>query len=106
MTKGLTKGFYAGALPNLTRLITRNSYKYPLLIGLPDFYKSHLPQKIHDASVLKFFTGFSIALIESLITCPIERTKVYFMTKNNSYSIKENRPKVIVNSYYEFYQHI
>jgi hypothetical protein len=25
--------------------------------------------------------GFSIALIESLITCPIERAKVFFMTE-------------------------
>jgi hypothetical protein len=33
-TKGM-KGFYVGSLPNLTRLIARNSYKYPLLIGLP-----------------------------------------------------------------------
>ena len=33
------RGMYVGAVPNLTRLIIRNIYKYPLLIGLPDFYK-------------------------------------------------------------------
>jgi hypothetical protein len=30
----------------------------------------------------KLLAGFSIALIESLITCPIERAKVYFMTED------------------------
>lgn len=98
------RGFYAGALPNLTRLITRNSYKYPLIIGLPEFYKRHLPSAVHDQSHLKFMTGFSIAFIESLITCPIERTKVYFMTRNNTYAVKNNKPKVITNSYVEFYK--
>ena len=36
--KGL-KGFYAGSVPNYTRCIVRNSYKYPLLIGLPQTFK-------------------------------------------------------------------
>jgi len=30
----------------------------------------------------KLLAGFSIALIESLITCPIERAKVFFMTED------------------------
>ena len=42
-SKGVVKGFYAGSLPNLARLMLRNSYKYPLLVGLPDFYKKRLP---------------------------------------------------------------
>ena len=33
-TKGV-RGFYAGSLPNMTRLLVRNSYKYPLIVGLP-----------------------------------------------------------------------
>ena len=34
-TKGVARGLYAGAVPNLTRLAMRNVYKYPLLVGLP-----------------------------------------------------------------------
>ena len=81
-SKGIIKGFYAGSLPNLTRLVLRNSYKYPLLVGLPDFFRTKAPRGVHDnPSVLKFFTGFSIALIESIITCPIDRIKTYLMTQ-------------------------
>jgi hypothetical protein len=65
------------------RLVCRNSYKYPLLIGLPEFYKNNLPAFMKDNDMLlKLATGLSIATIETIITCPIERTKVYFMTQN------------------------
>ena len=81
-SKGLKKGLYAGSLPNFMRLVCRNSYKYPLLIGLPEFYKTNLPEYMRNhESLLKLATGLSIALIETTITCPIERTKVYFMTQ-------------------------
>ena len=76
--KGL-RGFYSGAIPNLTRLLARNVYKYPLLIGLPDFYKHRLGSQV-DAKTLKFITGLSVALSEAIILCPVERTKVFFMT--------------------------
>lgn len=65
----------------MTRLVTRNIYKYPLLVGLPDLCKQVAPGCAQDRpSLMKFMTGFSIAMIESLITCPIDRTKVYLMT--------------------------
>jgi len=70
------RGFYSGALPNLTRCIVRNSYKYPLMIGLPNFFK----QKIENEGVCKIMTGGTIALTEAMITCPFERLKVFFMT--------------------------
>jgi hypothetical protein len=60
----------------MTRLIARNSYKYPLLIGLPEYYRKH----VTNEKTLRLLTGFSVALIESLITTPIERTKIYLMT--------------------------
>lgn len=44
--KGFIGGFYAGALPNYTRCILRNAYKYPLIIGLPSFYQNNLPDEI------------------------------------------------------------
>lgn len=78
--KGI-KGFYAGSLPNLTRVLVKNSYRYPLMVGLPKFYNNNLPESINNNKfLLKLLTGSSIALVESIITCPIERIKVYFMT--------------------------
>jgi len=80
-TKGI-KGFYAGALPNYIRCLLKNSYKYPVMVGVP----KALGKKINDDKVRKFFTGLVIALIEASITCPLERTKVYFMTQRDSTS--------------------
>ena len=83
-TKGLVKGFYAGSLPNLTRLIMRNTYKYPLLVGLPKFYKNMSPSGVNlSESRLKMLSGVTLSLIESIITCPIERTKVFMMTMDH-----------------------
>ena len=79
--KGM-RGFYVGSLPNLTRLIARNSYKYPLLIGLPQYYKCKTPEGTSDV-LLRLMTGFSVAAVEATITCPIERTKVYLMTNTD-----------------------
>jgi hypothetical protein len=51
------------------------------MIGLPNFYEKNLPQKIREnKKVQKLFTGLSIAVIESIILCPFERLKTYFMT--------------------------
>jgi hypothetical protein len=36
--KGI-KGFYAGSLPNFTRMFLKNVYRYPLMISLPHFYE-------------------------------------------------------------------
>jgi len=77
-TKGV-RGFYAGALPNMSRCLVKNTYRYPLMVGLPSFYQAHLPFKDNKA-FLRLLTGLSIALVEASLTCPIERVKVYFMT--------------------------
>jgi hypothetical protein len=79
--KGVLKGFYSGSLPNLGRIVAKNIYRYPLMIGMPQVFE----KRIADRRVQKFFTGLSIAFIESFILCPFERLKVYFMT----YSHKE-----------------
>ena len=43
--KGVLQGFYAGSVPNLTRCLLKNTYRYPLMVGLPNFYKQVLPAK-------------------------------------------------------------
>jgi hypothetical protein len=78
--KGI-KGFYAGSLPNFTRMFLKNVYRYPLMISLPHFYEQRVVGP-ENRKLSKLMAGFSIALIESLITCPIERAKVYFMTED------------------------
>ena len=84
MTKGV-RGFYAGSIPNFTRCLLKNSYKYPLMVGLPSIYQETLPASFQmNKKVLKLFTGASIAVIETTILCPAERVKVYFMTLNQN----------------------
>jgi hypothetical protein len=36
--KGIN-GFYAGSIPNFTRMVLKNIYRYPLMISLPHFYE-------------------------------------------------------------------
>jgi hypothetical protein len=70
-------------MPNITRCLLRNLYKYPLMVGLPKIYAQNLPDTFNNnTALLKVFTGLSIALVESTLTCPIERLKVYYMTSN------------------------
>ena len=80
--KGI-KGFYAGSLPNFTRMFLKNIYRYPLMISLPHFFEQRLVGA-ENRKTSKLLAGFSIALIESFITCPIERAKVFFMTEEKS----------------------
>ena len=84
------KGFYAGAVPNFTRCLMKNSYRYPLMVGLPGFYREHLPGFIKEHKTFtKLLTGCSIALIEATLTCPVERLKVYFMTTEDKISYRQ-----------------
>jgi hypothetical protein len=42
-----------------------------------------LPDVVKEKKfLLKFLTGTSIALVEALLTCPVERLKVYVMTSS------------------------
>ena len=100
--KGMS-GFYVGSQPNLARCLVRNCYKYPLLVGLPKFYEDKLSI---SGSPLKLLTGFSLAFGESIISCPLERAKVYFMTSKEitSYSqffdmVKGNRRKELFRGF-------
>lgn len=88
-TKGV-KGFYAGALPNMYRCLLKNTYRYPLMVGLPTFYNQNLPGKIKEnKQFLRLLTGGSIALVEATLTCPVERIKVYSMTTNNHITYRQ-----------------
>ena len=80
-TRGVFDGFYSGSLPNFTRMLLKNLYRYPLMISLPKFFEEHVSLVgIENRKVSKLLTGFTIAIIESLLICPVERAKVFFMT--------------------------
>ena len=79
--KGVYRGFYSGSLPNASVRILKNIYRYPLMIGMPNFFESTL--RVKNQRVQKGLTGLSIAAIESLILCPFERLKIYLMTNQS-----------------------
>jgi hypothetical protein len=93
------RGFYAGALPNLTRCIVRNSYKYPLLIMLPEQFNI-----IENPHTRKYLTGLTIAFVEATITCPLERLKVYFMTSSQSQSYRSFFNSIRQNAFRELFR--
>jgi len=64
-------------------MFLKNVYRYPLMISLPHFYEQRLVG-VENRKLSKLMTGFSIALFESFVTCPIERAKVFFMTEEVS----------------------
>lgn len=91
--KGLL-GFYRGFVPNLIRTTSKNLYRWPLIIFLPNFFeKTNLIffESLKNLEGLcKIQTGLMIANIEILLICPLDRLKTYFMThsviNNKSYS--------------------
>ncbi|CDW73269.1 UNKNOWN [Stylonychia lemnae] len=102
--KGI-KGFYAGSLPNFTRVLIKNSYRYPLMVGMPNFYKNNLPRQIQDnKSIQKLLTGSSIGLVEATLTCPIERIKVYFMTVEKRLSYQQFFKIIKGNAFHELFR--
>lgn len=79
--KGFSQGFYAGSLPNLGRILIKNSYRFPLIIGAPVYFEANLPEKMTKSKhMVKLSSGIAIAFVESFIICPFERMRTYFMT--------------------------
>lgn len=79
--KGFFTGFYSGSLPNLGRILIKNSYRFPLIVGIPVYFEQNLPEEmVKNKHVLKLLSGTGISIFESLILCPFERMRTYFMT--------------------------
>ena len=73
-------------------MLAKSFYRYPLIIGLPNFYKENLPNRIRENKKMQVFCcGFSVAFVESFILCPFERLRTYFMTQEN---FKSNESKI------------
>ncbi len=83
--KGI-RGFYAGALPNGTRMVIKQSYRFPMMVSFPEFYSTRLPEGVkknlpHAEDAL---TGVTIASLESGVITPLERLKVMIMTSDKA----------------------
>jgi hypothetical protein len=85
-------GFYSGAIPNTTRRAVKQTYRWPMMLFFPNFYRNHvLSDRIQQRypRLPKILTGLSIANFEILVINPLERLKVWLMTSPNRISLLE-----------------
>ncbi|CAF2677985.1 unnamed protein product [Rotaria sp. Silwood2] len=85
-------GFYSGAIPNTTRRAVKQTYRWPMMLFFPNFYRDHvLSARIQQnyPRLPKILTGLSIANFEILVINPLERLKVWLMTSPTRLSLLE-----------------
>lgn len=70
------RGFYSGAVPNVLRVMFKQSYRYPLMLVVPGIYSN----VFHSLVLISMFTGLTIAVIEVFLITPLERFKVWLIT--------------------------
>lgn len=78
-------GFYSGLVPNAVRVMIKQSYRWPMMIFFPNFFTNLYPRSwtARFKGLHKISAGISIATIETFFVCPIERIKVFLMTRIN-----------------------
>lgn len=88
---GLINGFYAGFIPSAARHLIKQIYRWPLMLVLPEFFKSVYPDSVKKKyrSIAKISTGLSLAVIDTFIVCPFERLKVCLQTRKGDLSMKQ-----------------
>lgn len=74
------QGFYSGALPNATRVAIKQTYRYPMMIGLPHVYKDMFFKDKENTVAQKGITSLTIASFECFVLTPLEKFKVVLMT--------------------------
>lgn len=76
------KGFYSGAIPNGFRICSKQAYRWPLMLALPNFFERNIPKSFQErySTINQIATGLTIAHAETFFICPFERLKVYLMT--------------------------
>lgn len=98
-------GFYTGGIPNGTRMVLKQAYRFPMMAIFPAFYNKQLPDDIKKKIpyIEKIMTGVTIASLESFIISPLERLKVWMMTSGKGKGINkfivENRSRLISELY-------
>lgn len=83
LQKGIS-GFYYGFTPSLIRASSKNIYRWPMMLFFPRLYDKYISFEIKNIfpGIVKILTGISIANIEVLILCPLDRIKIYLMTSS------------------------
>lgn len=76
------RNFYSGAVPNGIRVVIKQAYRWPMMLGLPHQYNQHLPKSLIQRypTLPKGLTGLTIAVFEVGLITPLERLKVHCMT--------------------------
>lgn len=97
-------GFYSGAIPNTTRRAIKQTYRWPMMLFFPNFYRNHVLSKHIQTQyprLPKILTGLSIANFEILVINPLERLKVWLMTSPTRVSLldffrqQKNGPDIV-----------
>lgn len=62
---------------NTIGILIHISYRWPMMIFIPRYFKEHLPTNLvnNHPAIHKIMAGATIAIFESIITCPFERVK-------------------------------
>ncbi|CAD8044461.1 unnamed protein product [Paramecium primaurelia] len=86
---GIFRGIFAGFSSQISIQLFKQYYRWPMMIFIPKFYMEVLPTKIKESApaLHKGLAGITIALFESLVTCPFERVKCQLMTQQQSKSV-------------------
>lgn len=79
------RGFYSGIIPNAIRVTIKQAYRWPMMIFFPNFFTRLYPKSLTQRfkGIHKISAGITIASIETFFVCPIERIKVFLMTRIN-----------------------
>lgn len=73
------RGFYVAGIPNLTRSIIKETYRSPLRGFLASLYDEALPNANKGSKAT--ITSLSMAVTDTFLITPLERIKVWLMTK-------------------------
>jgi len=81
------KGFYAGFWVSCLRNASKASYRWPLSVYLIHKFRQEFKKVGWGIGFAGTAAGLVTAVVESVILCPMERTKVWLMTSgsNNTY---------------------
>ncbi len=75
------RGFYVGGIPNFARTFLKEAYRSPIRGASKQFYKGQLPEPVNTADFVNIATGLTMATADTFIVCPLERLKVWLMTR-------------------------
>lgn len=57
------------------------------MIKVPNLIEQYVPIARRDRKVAKALTGVTISAVEAFILCPVERVKVFMMTRSTQESV-------------------